>query len=273
MSLQQWQGTSHLLPLPEGLGHAVANVAGWRKTFQHSLGLIILVLFLKVPFAWDAFVSSHGQVVRMKVEVFLALQDMARLLQNPARAKELREQTQEIGGRRWAVPAFRVAGAVGGAFRRTCGTRGRRRAAPGLPFVWQVQCAEPARFCASSEETHIKLTHKRSYAHTLCLSHSLNHYLNHSLLILSHRCLFESLLSSSMFPSSFSSQSPLLRASSYKLNMWGYPVLSPHAFFRLWLVSCAPVVFSTLALRSFFDDLCLSRSCFQSMFLCAVEED
>ena len=57
--------------------------------------------------------------------------------------------------------------------------------------------------CTSSEDVHIKLTYKRSYTHTLCLSHSLNHSLNQSLLILSHRCLFHSLSSSSICLSCF----------------------------------------------------------------------
>ena len=101
--------------------------------------------------------------------------------------------------------------------------------------------------CTSCGEAHVKRTYNGSYTRTLCLFHSLTHSLNHALLLLSPHCLFDSLLSSRIFPSSvlislyFSSlplithhsspsllssssdQSLLLTDSSDKLNMWGYP--------------------------------------------------
>ena len=98
-------------------------------------------------------------------------------------------RTSRTPGRRWAAVAFLVAGAGHGAFRRSCGTRGRS---------------------TQLNSTHLSLSLSlflsgvvATPTHSLSLSHSLNHSLNHSLLIRSHRCLFHSLLSSSIFRSSF----------------------------------------------------------------------
>lgn len=103
MSLKEWQallGTAHVLPLPLDLGHAAANFKSWREIFKHSLGTIILVLFLKIPLARDAFVSSWRKRAGCEDEsrVFLALQDVTRLMQNSQAAKQLCEQTQAIDG-------------------------------------------------------------------------------------------------------------------------------------------------------------------------------
>ena len=56
--------------------------------------------------------------------------------------------------------------------------------------------------CTSCGEAHVKRTYNGSYTRTLCLFHSLTHSLNHALLLLSPHCLFDSLLSSRIFPSS-----------------------------------------------------------------------
>ena len=89
---------------------------------------------------------------------------------------------------------------------------------PGAQILWEAQCTKPpgpaaARVgaagpraacvwqaskelvrCTSSAEADIKLTHNGSYTRTLCIS---------SLLLLSPRCPFHSLLSRRIFPSSF----------------------------------------------------------------------
>ena len=103
MSLKAWQGvlgTAHLLPLPLDLEHAVSSFESWRNVFKDSLGVIILVLFLKIPAARDAFVSSWGKRRRCENEerVFLSLQDMTQRMQDPQVLKDLCEQTKAIGG-------------------------------------------------------------------------------------------------------------------------------------------------------------------------------